>query len=524
MNYKIKKALAVTGIILAASVSLGACSLGNNTQAETTTAAVSTTETSVSTEEIAELFTERDLDPSYDDATAVHIALADSGITSDSTDGLTINGSTVTITAEGVYVLSGSLSNGQIIVEAQDTDKVQIVLNSVNISSSSTAAIYVKQADKVFVTTAEGTENTLSESGAFAADGDTNVDAVVFSKSDITFCGEGTLTVTTENGNVITSKDDLKMTLGTYNITVSGKGLEANDSIRIADGTYNIQSEDDALHSDDYTTVIGGVFTIASGDDGIHSDGATTINGGSFNITESYEGIEGQTITITGGEISMKTSDDGLNAAGGNDQSGVGGQMDTFAADMNAMIEISGGKLYINSEGDGIDSNGSITISGGEITVDGPTNAGNGAMDYNGTASVTGGTIVAAGAAGMAENFSEATQGAILVNLSQTANGGTVKVTDSDGNTVITAEISKSFGNVVVSSPDLQKGETYTVSVGSDSQTVTLDDYVYGSGSGMGMGMGGMQGGPGGMQGATGEMPEGEMPSGEYGMHGGPRG
>lgn len=508
MSFNIKKTISIIAVTAVVAGSLSACSLHNtnNNASETGASSVSVTETAVSAED-SELFTERDLDPSYDDSTAVHITLADNASAADNSSNVAIDGNTVTITGEGVYVLTGALTNGQIIVEAQDTDKVQLVLNNVTISSSETAAIYVKSADKVFITTAKDTENTLTESGEYVADGDTNVDAVIFSKSDLTLCGEGSLTVTSQNGNGITSKDDLKLTLGTYAITVSGKGLEANESIRIADGEYTITSDDDALHSNDYTTIIGGSFTIESGDDGIHSYGTTTISGGTLNIVKSYEGIEGQQIYISGGDIKLTASDDGLNAAGGNDQSGYGNMQDQFAADADALIEITGGTLYVNAEGDGIDSNGSITISGGAITVDGPTNSGNGSLDYNGTASITGGTIIAAGASGMAENFSEATQGTVLVNFNQSINGGEITVTDSNGNTVLSFTASKSFNSVIVSSPDLVKGETYTVSVGSESQTVTLEDYLYGSGSGMGMG-GGMQGGHGGMPSGNGEMPE----------------
>lgn len=517
MNSNIKKALSIIAITTAAAVSLSACSLikqtDTSTETETATSSVTITDTALSAAD-SELFTERDLDPSYDDSTAVHITLADNQSKADSSNSVTVDGNTITITDEGVYVLSGTLTEGQIIVEAQDTDKVQLVLNGVSISSTSTAAIYVKEADKVFITTVKGTDNKLSESGEYVADGETNIDAVIFSKSDVTLCGEGSLTVTSQNGNGITSKDDLKMTLGTYTITVSGKGLEANDSIRIADGTYNITSDDDALHSNDYTTIIGGCFTISSGDDGIHSDGVTTISGGTINIEKSYEGIEGQQIIIEGGDIKLNASDDGLNAAGGNDQSGYGNRQDTFAADVNAIIEISGGTLYVNAEGDGIDSNGSLSITGGTITVDGPTNSGNGALDYNGTASISGGILIAAGASGMAINFSEATQGTMMVNFSQSQNGGEITVKDSSGNTVLSFTASKAFNSVVVSSPDLQKGETYTISAGSESQEVTLDDYIYGTGSGMGMG-GGMQGGRGGMGGGMPEAPSDmpEMPS-----------
>ena len=493
MSYKIKKAfariLAIVLTVMLIALGMSACSKS----AENESDAVTATDTGI---DLSELFTDRDLETGYDESEAETITLSDNATTSESRN-VTIDGNNVTITDEGVYLLSGTLSNGQIIVNAEETDKVQLVLNGVSITSQTTAAIYVINADKVFITTTENSENTLSESGEFVADGDTNIDAVIFSKSDVTLNGLGTLTVSTEYGNGITSKDDLKLTSGTYDITVSGKGLEANDSIRIANGVYTIVSEDDSLHSNDYTTIVGGDFTLTSGDDGIHSDGTTTVSAGTVNIVKSYEGIEGTAIYITGGEISIVASDDGLNAAGGNDQSGYGTMMDEFAADENAIISISGGMLTVNAEGDGIDSNGSIEITGGETYVCGPTNNGNGALDYNGTAKITGGTIIALGSSGMAMNMSEATQGSILVNFNASYSNEEITVTDSDGNTIISFTSTKSFNSVMVSSPDLKKGETYTISIGETYQTVTLDDYIYGSGSGMGMGggMGGMQDG-----------------------------
>ena len=493
-----KKITALIIAVLMIVVSLSACALKSSTADSTESGSVQTSDTSVTTDDGNELFTDRDYETDYDASSAVNITLSGDTASASDTSDVAIDGSTVTITDEGVYILSGTLTDGQIIVVAQDADKVQLVLDGVTLNCSSGAAVYVKTADKVFITTSENSENTLTVSGEFAADGDTNVDAVIFSKSDLTLNGKGTITIATDYGNGITSKDDLKITSGNYDIDVSGKGLEANDSIRIADGEFVISCDDDALHSNDYTTIIGGTFTIYTGDDGIHSDGATTITGGTVNIENSYEGIEGQQIYISGGEISVKSSDDGLNAAGGNDQSGYGSMVDEFAADADALISISGGTLTVNAEGDGIDSNDSLEISGGTVYVNGPTNSGNGALDYNGTATITGGTLVAVGASGMAMNFSEANQGSILVNFSQSISGGEVTVTDSNGNTIVSFTASKSYNSVLVSSPDLVKGSTYTVTAGGQSETVNLSDNLYGSGSGMGMGGGRQGGGMGG--------------------------
>ena len=423
--------------------------------------------------DINELFTDRDKDASYDESQAQFISLSDES---------------VTIKDEGIYIISGTLSDGQIIVDSDDADKIQLVLNGVKITSSTGAAIYVKEADKVFITLADKTTNELATSGEFQADGETNIDGVIFSKSDLTLNGSGTLSLSTSYGNGIVSKDDLKITGGTYSISVSGSGLEANDIIATAGGTFNITSQNDALHCDNDVAITGGTFAISAEDDGIHTDNALYVSGGTIDILTSYEGLEGKEIHISGGDISLDSNDDGLNAAGGNDSSGSSRQgfVDEFSAQEGVIIDISGGTLYVNCSGDGIDSNGDISISGGSIVVEGPENNGNGSLDYNGSAEITGGTILAIGASGMAMNLTEANQGSILVNFNASYSNETIIISDSEGNEIYSFESSKTINSVLFSSPDLKKGETYTITLGDKYQSVTLDDYIYGSSSGMG--------------------------------------
>ena len=498
MSSKNKKIIAVLAAILIITASLAGCSTinkskTNSTGSNTTGSSASDDTSSNSTEaiEASDLFTDRDMDPSFDESEAQSITLADNASQSDAS-GVTVNGNTVTISKEGIYIISGTLSDGQIIVEVDESDKVQLVLNGVSINNSSSAAIYVKSADKVFITTQEGTENILATTGEFVADGDTNIDGVIFAKDDITLNGSGTLTVTTQYGNGIVGKDDLKITGGTYDITVSNKGIEANDSVRIGGGTITVTSDNDSIHSDGDVYIQDGTLTLSSGDDGIHADAGNYIYGGTIDIIKSYEAIEGTTITIAGGNISAVSSDDGLNASSAKDSndSQDNRRMSEFDTDENALITISGGTVYLDCEGDGIDSNGNVIMTGGEVYVAGPTSSGNGALDYNGSFSITGGTLLAVGSNGMAMNVSEATQGSILISFNGSYSGD-ITVTDSNGNEVLTYTIKKSFSSIAVSTPDLKKGETYTISIGDTYQTVTLDDYIYGSGSGMGMMMGG---------------------------------
>lgn len=472
-----------------------------------------------------DMFTNRDMDDSYDSNKAIKITLADNA-SSCSSNIVNIDGNTITIADEGTFLLSGDLSNGQLIIDAEKTDKLQIVLDGVNISCDSSAPIYVEQADKVFFTLAEGSENILLVTGEYVAIDDNNIDAAIFSKDDITFNGKGSLTVNAPYGHGIVSKDDLVFTGGTYRITSADHGLSANDSIRVANGDFTIEAVEDGLHcknEDDsfgYIYIANGNFKIAVGDDGIHASSSIVINDGTIDITESYEGIEGHTLEINGGNISVVASDDGLNAAGGNGQSNFGGgRMGAFDVDEDAYITIKGGMIYIDAEGDGIDSNGNLTVTGGEIYVAGSQNNGDGALDYDGEAVITGGTIVALGQNGMAMNFgNNSTQGSILVTLSGQATGE-VRLTDDTGNVLVSYATDKKYNSVMISCSEIVQGETYHIEANGQTADVEMTSLIYGS-----SGMGGMMPGGHGMPNGgampndgtfPGEMPnDGTMPGG----------
>lgn len=450
--------------------------------------------------DITDMFTKRDLAGTYDESEAVKITLSGKTAACNSSN-VQIEDGVVTIKAAGVYVLSGTFTDGTIVVDAGDDDKVQLVLDGVSITAVDYAAIYAKNADKVFVTLAEGAENSLTVSGDYVQTDDNNVDAVIFAKCDLTLNGTGSLTVKDTTGHGIVSKDDLVVTGGTYTIYSQDHCLNGKDSVRIADGTFNLSCDEDGIHAgnddqqDGYVYIEGGDINISVGDDALHAEGLLIITGGDIDVSKSCEGVEGYKILVTGGDIDVISGDDGFNAAGGS--SGSGDNHDGFGdgpgmggvdmdADNDAYILITGGTININANGDGIDSNGCIGITGGSVYVLGPSDNGNGAMDYGICAAITGGEIVAVGGSGMAQGFGdESTQCSALVNFDEWVDAGeTITLTDSDGKEVFSYKVDKKFNSVVISTSDMKQGDNYTLTVGDQNSTFTLDDITYSEGSG----------------------------------------
>ena len=634
MSYRRKKLLALFCATALSMTAVAGCtgtksSTGNVVSSETETNAEETSaQSEAGSYSSADMFTERDLAGTYEESGAVYVTLSGDGITGE-TDGVAINGQTVTITAEGTYIFSGTLSEGQIVVDA-DKAKVQIVFDNVDITCASSAAVYVKSAEKVFVTLAEGSQNTLRNTDEYVAIDDNNIDAVIFAKSDLTLNGTGSLTIVSAEGHGIVSKDDLKITGGTYDITAAGHALSGKDSVRIADGTfiltaekdgihaenaddeekgyiyiadgdftitsdgdgmdasnivqiedgtfditagggaanslkthesdmpgggmsqnierpdgesmpqmgekpdeesmsqmgekpdgenmpqdtttdesgtstkgikagggmylnggtYQIDSADDSIHSNANITIADGTYTLATGDDGVHADDALTVNGGTITVTESYEGLEGLTVTINDGTIDITARDDGVNAAGGTDQSGFGTFGDHFkgmdsaddeteeTTDNEMWMELNGGYIHILAGGDGVDSNGDLTINGGEIYIDGPSDNGNSAIDYGDRSSayVNGGMLVAIGSSGMAEGMSDSSkQEVLMVKLGEQMKAGDVVLTDSEGNVIVSYTALKSYDCVIISTAEVESGATYTLTTSGTTTEVTAE-------------------------------------------------
>ncbi|MBQ1377612.1 MAG: carbohydrate-binding domain-containing protein [Lachnospiraceae bacterium] len=319
----------------------------------------------------SELFTSRDLVQSADTGEAVSCTVEDN--------------TEITITEAGVYVITGSAENVTIYVDTDSESKVQIVLDNVSVTNEDMPVIYVKSADKVFVTSVG--ENTLFVTGTFASDGSTNTDGVIFSKDDIVLNGTGTVTISsTENG--VVGKDDVKVTGGTWNITAASKAIEANDSIRIADGILNLQAGTDGLHAENddddalgYIYIGGGTISIQAGDDGIHANSLIQIDSGEITVNAA-EGLEGTYIQVNDGAVQINGVDDGVNAA-------------NKSSAYTATFEMNGGELTVSmgsGDTDGIDSNGNIIVNGGTISVTASST-----FDYDGTAEFNGGTIIVNG-------------------------------------------------------------------------------------------------------------------------------
>ena len=315
-----------------------------------------------------DLFTSRDLRQEAKMSKAIPLELSD--------------GQDILIDTAGVYVLTGTVSGTTVYVEADDEDKVQLVLDGVSITNVDFPCIYVKSADKVFVTTSA--DSVLSVTGAFRADGSTKTDGVIFSRSDLVLNGTATLTVSSPDNGIV-SKDDLKVTGGTYVITAATICFETHDSIRIAGGTMNLTAGTDGFHAEndkdndkDYIYICGGNITIQAGDDALHATSVIQIDGGTIDVTAA-EGMESTLVQINGGTISVSASDDGINA---------GRKSKAYPP----LVEITGGEVAIavsSAESDAIDSNGDIVISGGTVTLTGSS-----PFDYEDTGEYSGGTLV----------------------------------------------------------------------------------------------------------------------------------
>ena len=398
----------LTAILLCGLLILSGCGAQNTAQntvqdtSNTDTETVSSeniTATTISAIDTSSVFSDRDLAGTYDESEAIPITLNGDSASCDSSS-VVIDGSTITITAEGIYLISGTLNDGQIIVNAGDTDKVQLVLAGTDITSTTSAAIYALEADKVFVTLAEGMENTLTNGGEYVAIDDNNIDAVIFAKTDLTLNGFGSLTIDAQAGHGVVSKDDLVITGGSYTITAASHGLDGKDSVAIADGTFAITSGKDGIHaenSDDtslgWLYIQDGSFNITSQGDAISAQGALQIDSGTFDL---YTGEGSASVEMTssdqfgggqrGGWTNQTTAPDTQTTSttqteeDSTSQKGIKGES-TYA--------INGGTFNIDSADDCLHAGGEMVIAAGEFTL----NSGDDAVHCDDALTIQSGTF-----------------------------------------------------------------------------------------------------------------------------------
>jgi hypothetical protein len=574
-----------------------------------------------------------DLYTDWQEDNVTFIKLSEATATVAENDGVIVEENQILIRTTGTYVVEGTLKDGEIVVDAEDAGTVRIILNGATINSSTSAPIYVKQADKTVISLEKNTKNILSDATEYVYEDEEadEPEAAIFSKDDLTINGSGSLNVSGNFKDGITSRDNLKITGGNLEVTsvddgivgrdlfamkdatisvvatgdgvkasndedetkgniilesgsltvqakgdgvqaekaitvidgdysivagggspetiesaseiggafdnrefnsdgtneeatdsaeipsggtppvemtgeppqrptdeateeadsedtISTKGIKAGTEINIAGGTFTIDSLEDALHSDQNVSISDGDVLISTGDDGIHGDANVAINGGEINIDKSKEGIEGINITIADGTIHVNAADDGVNNNGGSSKFGMPGMAMNVSGVSGASEEtetteeetaaeetseegkllIEGGYLYVNANGDGLDSNTAIKMTGGTVLVYGPASSGNGSLDYDQSFIIEGGTLVAAGSSGMAQGISEdSKQNAIMMTFTEFQEAGTtVYVEDSNDKQVFAIAPEKQFQTILISTPELQNEQTYTLSSG----------------------------------------------------------
>lgn len=546
-------------------------------------------------------FDSKDLEIAWEASSAVNITLEDSGVKADG-PGVVIEGGRVQIVQAGTYVLRGTLSEGQIVVNVSEEEQVHLVLNSASVTNTQGAALVIEEADRTYITLAAGTVNQLAD--AVTAEGsESEVDGVLYSNGDLTLNGSGTLVVEGRAGHGIVSKDDLRITGGTYEITAlsdgirgkdliavkegvfsivagsdglqssnaedeakgfiyieagafkikagadgiqaetllmvqdgtfdiesgggsangvqrgsadkwmfdgeppadgtrpqrgmppagmmpgavrpeavtgsidsedtqSAKGLKAGTRLVLMGGQFNIDCADDGLHSNDSLIIAGGTYEIQSGDDGLHADVAIVIKDGDLKILKSYEGIESAKIILQGGEISVVSSDDGINTSVSSDMASVKGnpgQKGFDAADGSSLL-VEGGFISVNAGGDGVDLNGSGEMTGGTLLIHGPASGPDSALDYNGDFLMTGGVLVAVGSSEMAQApGASSTALSAQVFLTPQAAGTILRIEGIDGTELLTFKAEKGFSSLVFSTPELKAGGTYALYAGGTS-------------------------------------------------------
>lgn len=398
------------------------------------------------------------------------------------------------ITFEGSGTLEVKSNSEDAIVSKDDLNinSGTFKISSVDDGIRGKDSVYIKNGTFNITSSGDGIKSTndtdvekgyiLIENGTF----DITSDLDAIQSQTKLLIEDGTFNITTGGGSSNSSSNSNSQNnwghwgSSTSSDTTSAKGLKSGDNLVIENGTFTFNTSDDAIHCNNYVGIKNGTLTIDSGDDGIHADTELIIDGGKIDIAKSYEGLEASKITINGGDINVVADDDGINVAGGNDSSSFGRPgANSFSSSSDNVLTINGGTIYVNATGDGIDVNGSAYVNGGETKVDGPTNDGNGALDYDSTFEVNAGVFLAGGSSGMMQGISSSSK---LYNLaigftSTYGSDDIITIVDNFGNEVISYSSSKNYSSIVVATPSFQKGESYTIKInGSNYNTFAISN------------------------------------------------
>ncbi len=450
-----------------------------------------------------------------------------------------LNG-TITITKAGTYRLTGTMTNGQVIVNVNGNGIVRLLLANANVTSKVGAAIDVKAAPKVVVMALPGTVNVLTDA-ATRKNSDKST-AAVFSKAPLSIAGTGMLRINGKFNDAIGGTDGVVIAGGTLQLAAADDGIHGKDFVTvekatismnvggdgirsagtksnafgyvaISSGTVTVTARGDALQGLSDVVIGGGTLklaaggsaitsscvtyfdkataTIAAGNDALHSDGETVVRGGVINVSKAYEGIEGANVVISGGQISLITSDDGINGAGGVDSSSMQGpgqqqkstaKTEVYSNTLTNHFQLDGGKVVVNALGDGVDINGSAEITGGLLVVSGPTANNNGALDVDTTFNITGGTVIAVGSSGMAvAPATSSPQASLMGNFASTQAANTIlHVVDSSGHVIASFKSPKTYQSIVFSSSEVVKGKAYKIYLGGTMGGTTTGYYATG--------------------------------------------
>ena len=495
----------VTSVTLIAALGLTGCSTASGTTLTSgtstvhsavsgTTAGTSTSNTAAGqTLDAQTHYTNEDL--TWDSSDEKTIDLANPA----ATDGVSVENGTITITSGGTYRLTGEYS-GQVKIEAGRSDTVRLVLDNAKITNSTGAALNVVSAAEAIIYTAAGTTNTVADEANYTATGDDDPDAAIYSTANLTLAGEGSLSVEGAYEEGIHTTGGLVIASGTLEVNAANTGIKGKDYVDITGGIVNVTAAQDGIKStntDDeskgFTRLSAGSVTVSAGDDGLKAPHTLEISGGTLNIEKSDEGIEGQYVNVLDGEVTVNSTDDGINAslpaADKVDDDGDADQEQepadgAGAAPVDADVNISGGTVVVNADADGIDTNGNAVFTGGTIIVNGPIAGGNRAIDFDGKLLLNGANVTTGSAAEKFQTPStESTSGHLkIVNNAALTQGKTVQVADSSGEVVANYKITKSGVQLVlVSNKNIVKGQDYKVYVASGDVDIDSTDVANGA-------------------------------------------